>query len=145
MSFLAAGGDGQLQATKPFALPDCLTLHKAHDSLPCRGLAGVCVAPCRCLCDVGVRSDGMQGTLLVPYLLPLPCHAMSCLRVMVNYHCSLLCHDQVTELHSVRGCSLDSSLGVPCSLLDAKGKEGHFWDSVLPVPPQRCPSPFSCM
>lgn len=68
------------------------------------------------------------------------------LREMVNYHCSLLRHvDQVTVLHSVRGCSWNSSVDLPCSLLDRKGKEGRFWDSVVPVSPQRWPSPFSCI
>lgn len=109
--------------------------------------------PCRCLCctlQVFVWCRGKNWWHARYFACPLSSPtAMSwqmCLRVMVNYHCSLLCHtNQVTVLHSFRGCSWDSSLVLPCFLLERKGKEGHFWDSVLPVPPQRCPSPFSCI
>lgn len=61
----------------------------------------------------------------------------TCLRVMVNYHCSLLRHiDQVTVLHSFRDCSWVSSLNFPCSLLEWRGKEGRFWDSILQFLPR---------
>lgn len=109
--------------------------------------------PCRCFCctlQVFVWCRGKNWWyaryLACPLSSPPAMSWQTCLRVMVNYHCSLLRQaDRVTVLHSVRGCSWDSSLDPPCSLLHRKGKEGCFWDSVLPVPPHRCPSLFSCI